>query len=224
MRRCVDETVAGHDSIRAGAADPVMRFPTLLAEVDKLDPRARSKDILVRGLGPVAAMVEPVSLDVRRKLPFDIPSHRIPAGKDSRVVSSGDLSAPNQVVSHQQIFRRAGVTGGVVRSFPQQLAVLLGKGPNFPLLSAVSEKNHITIGNQCRAIDVPHAVPRNHRFRFPCLLSRLPVQAHDSGPVVEIHLSVVGSQRQRFDRLLDLPQDLSGLGIKGDDVAFLGLQ
>ena len=224
MRRSVYQTVAGNYSIVAGTTDPVVGLPTFPADVHKLYAGAGSEEVLVRCLGSVAAMVEPVSLDIRRELSLHLPSLRIPSCKDSRMLSPGDLSAPNEAVYHHQVFGRAGVTGGIMRSLPKQCAVPGGQGPHFTLQSAVGKEDHIIIYYERRAVNIAHAVPLVHRFRLPSFLARLSVQAYNAVPVVEIDALIVSRQSQRLHRILDLPQHLSRLGVEGYNVTLVGLQ
>ncbi len=52
MRWIVDQAVRGHDAVKARATDPVMTRPVFCLDINELDARARSQDILVRRFGP----------------------------------------------------------------------------------------------------------------------------------------------------------------------------
>ena len=122
-----------------------MGLPTFPADVHEFYAGAGSEEVLVRCLGAVAAMVEPVSFDIGQEFPLYLPGFRVPSCKDSRMLSPGDFSTPNEAVYYHQVFGRAVVTGGIVRSLPKQCAVLGGQSPHFPLQSAIGKEDHIII-------------------------------------------------------------------------------
>ena len=68
VHRGVGHAVAGHDAVDAAAADPVIRLPVFLLQVDELGAVAAGEQKRPAGLGRIAAMVEPVELHVGREL------------------------------------------------------------------------------------------------------------------------------------------------------------
>ena len=83
VHRCVGHAVAGHHAVDAPTAEPVVRFPMLRLEIDELGTVSRRQDVVVGGLGRIAAMVKPVNLYVWREFSFDFAGERIVAGEHS---------------------------------------------------------------------------------------------------------------------------------------------
>ena len=92
MRRSIGQPVARHDPVKTAAADPVVDVPVLLFRVDKFDARSRRHDESVGRLGDVAAMVEPVRVEVRRELNFDFTGEDVSTGERARVLAAGRRS------------------------------------------------------------------------------------------------------------------------------------
>ena len=88
MRWGIRQAVARHDPVKASAADPVMNVPVLLRRIDEFDAGPGRHDETVRRLGDVAAMVEPVRIEVRRKLDFDITGENVAAGEVAGVLAA----------------------------------------------------------------------------------------------------------------------------------------
>ena len=215
VRRRVHQAVAGHDAVQAAAADPVIDVPVLLLEIDELDAGSRRDDEVVGGLGDVAAVVEPIGVDVRRKLDFGLARFRVAAGEDAGVLRAGRRGVPDQPAGHQQIFGRL-IAGLGMRRVPQLLAVLLGIGPHHAV--AAGEQHDVVVQQQPGAEIDREPRPPLGLGRFPALLAGLSIEANDLLAVVEEDAVGVGGQRQRRDLGVQLPQPLAALNVERHDL------
>ena len=101
----IHHAVTGHDAIDAPATHPVVGLPMFRFQIDEFRAVAPGQQVLVRRFGRIAAMVEPVDLDVRREFPFHFAGRRIVADKYAVTRIAGNRCGPNESVRHHEIFQ-----------------------------------------------------------------------------------------------------------------------
>ena len=103
VRGCVGQSVAGQDSVQTAAANPVMNIPVFFFEVDKFDSGTGGDKEVIGGFGDVAAVVEPVGIDIRCEFFFDFTAARVSSGDDTGIASGGGGCAPDESINNHQV-------------------------------------------------------------------------------------------------------------------------
>ncbi len=80
-----------------------MNVPVLLVWVDKLNPRSRGHQEVVGRLGDVAAMMEPIGVDVGGEFLLDFAGSRISSGVDAGILARSERGDPHQAIDHHQV-------------------------------------------------------------------------------------------------------------------------
>ena len=213
-RGSVDQTVAGHDAVDAGAADPVVWSPTLFAPVHELDAGSRWQQIVDGRLAAVASVMEPVCFHVRSELAAYLPCLYVVARPDAGVATAGDLPRPRQTVDDQYVLRGI-VPRSVVRASPQAFACL-GRGSSHFAVPA-GEQHNVIINNQRGSIAGGQRLSHADRLGTPVGPSALVIQADDFLAVVKYDALSVARQAERRHRRFMGPEDARRLGIDGED-------
>ena len=136
MLRIIDHTVSGHDAVQTRASKPVMRNPLFVADVYELDPGPRHQQVVICGLAAIAAMMEPVGLDVRWKLAFNLSGVWVTACEHTYSSSAGCLPRPYQTICNEQVLGRP-VAGRGMIGRPEDVAGLCRQRRHSVLASGV---------------------------------------------------------------------------------------
>ena len=206
--RGVDHAVAGHDAVNAPAAHPVVHVPVIRGRIDELDARPRRQEKLLRCLGRVAAVVEPVDVHVGRELIDDLARAGVAADEDARVLAVGDRAGPDEPADDEQVLRRLVPRRGMLAD-PETLARRRVIAAHRAL--APREQHHVLVRDQSRTVARVHGHTQAHGERAPLLAALHLAQADDLLAVAEQH--ALGPHRHRHVRHGDLllPEGLARL-------------
>ena len=99
-----------------------MNVPILGLGIDVLNTGARRNDEVVGGFGDVAAMMEPIGIDVGWELLLDLTGMQIAAREDTAIFTSCQRRAPHESLNHHQVLWRL-ITRVRMFGCPQLLAI-----------------------------------------------------------------------------------------------------
>jgi len=191
MLRGVDQSVRRHDPVKARAPHPMMNLPGLLAEIDEFDAGPRRQEVVVGRLGPVTAVVEPIGVDVREELVFDLAGLRVAARPHARVAAAGDGGRPDQPADHQQVLRRV-VPAAMMLAAPERPAGVGRKRRHVAV--AAGKQDDVAVDDEIRHVAGVVQRPAADCLRLPAGLATLAIEADDCLAVVEVHAFFVHRQ------------------------------
>ncbi len=122
MRRRIEHTVGGHETVEAAATDPMIDVPVLGRQVDEFDARPRGDEILVGGAAAVTAVMEPIGMDVGEEFAAHLAGVQVAAGHHPGVLAIGHVRRPHQPAHDQHVVGRR-VAAVMMRGRPEPLAV-----------------------------------------------------------------------------------------------------
>jgi len=220
VRRHVGQSVGRHEPVQAAAADPVIDVPVLGLEIDVLDPGPRGDEVLFRRPAAVAAVVEPVDLDVGQELLLDLARSQITPGEHAGVAAVGNGPAPDQPADDEHVVGRH-VPAAVMGGGPQCVPVVGREGRHRAVFHR--EQNHVLANNQRRAVARGEGRFVGNRLGMPQRLAAGTVHGGDLLAVVEVNSLTVHAERQRGNPGLPFPRGPAGRRVDGHQPAVLSI-
>ena len=193
----------------------MIRLPGLSLQIDKFRAVPCGQQILVCSLGRVAAVMEPVNMDIRRELAFHLAGARVVPREHATAGVARDIAGPHQTVGHQQVFQRQ-VAAGLLLLLPQLAAVLDRPPGDFAVVGG--QQNDIVVNQHSRARVCLDGDCCRRWFGLPQPFAVLTVQADQLLAIMKDDVRASDGQRTRRDRGFGLPQTLAGIDLESEDL------